>query len=149
MMQLSDHFTLEELTRSSTATQYRLDNTPGQDVVEHLRRTAWMLEDVRLLLGRSLQINSGYRSPAVNQAVGGSATSAHCLGHAVDFVCEGLTPYQVCRKINDSLLLFDQLIHEYGRWTHIAFGPGMRRMPLTIANARQGYLPDIRPISSA
>ena len=149
MTLLSTNFSLEELTRSSTAVQYRLDNTPGAEAVEHLTRTAVLLEDVRALLGRPLRISSGYRSPAVNKAVGGAATSAHCLGHAVDFVCDGLTPYEVCQRIRDSGLLFDQLIHEYGRWTHIAFGPGLRRMPLTIAQASRGYLQGILPIRRA
>lgn len=148
MTPLSDHFTLEELTRSSIATQYGLDNTPEAETVEHLRRSAQLLEAVRAALeDRPIRITSGYRSAAVNKAVGGAATSAHRSGWAIDLQCpEFGSPYDVCQRILAKGIHFDQLIHEYGRWTHISFDPRMRREPLSIARVSQGYLKGILQI---
>ena len=148
---LSEHFTLEELIASDTARRYRLDNTPTPAVLENLRRTAQFLEDVRAALGgKPIRINSGYRSPAVNKAVGGVGTSAHCFGHAVDLLCPDFgTPFQVCQRLLQARIPCDQIIHEFGRWTHISFDPAMRHMPLTIASAKQGYLPGILPVRVA
>jgi hypothetical protein len=148
---LSPHFSLDEFIRSDTAERYRLDNTPAAEVKALLQRTAQMLEQVRDLLGgRAIRINSGYRGPAVNKAVGGVDSSAHTQGWAVDFVCPDFgTPFDVCNKVLGSGLLYDQLIHEYGRWTHLSFAPTMRRQPLTIARAADGYLKGILPIRTA
>ncbi|MGQ3053738.1 MAG: D-Ala-D-Ala carboxypeptidase family metallohydrolase [Roseateles sp.] len=149
--QLSTHFSLAEFIRSDTAQKYRLDNTPPAEIQARLQRTAELMEAVRELLGgRSIRINSGYRGPAVNQAVGGVNSSAHTQGWAVDFVCPDFgPPYEVCRKLADSGLLFDQLIHEYGRWTHLSFAPTMRRQALSIASAAQGYVKGIVLIKTA
>lgn len=128
---LSPHFTLEELT----ATQQRgLDNTPSAQVRANLRRTAQHMEAVRELLGGyPILVSSGYRSPAVNRAVGGAARSAHLTGKAVDFVCHRLgTPRAICRELADSPLAFDQLIEE-GTWVHLSFDPRQRRQILTKA----------------
>lgn len=148
---LSPHFSLEEFIRSDTAERYKLDNTPPPEVQAQLQRTAELLEQVRDLLGgKAIRINSGYRGPAVNKAVGGVDSSAHTQGWAVDFVCPDFgTPLKVCVEILNSQLLFDQLIHEYGRWTHLSFAPTMRRQPLSIARAANGYLPGILPIKTA
>lgn len=127
--QLSPHFWLEELTVTQ---QRKLDNTPPSDVVAVLRKTAERMEGVRRTLGdRVIVITSGYRSPAVNRAVGGARRSAHLSGHAVDFHCHGFgDPRQVCGAVARSSLLFDQLIEE-GTWTHISFAPANRRQVLT------------------
>lgn len=149
MTTLSPHFTLDEMTRSATAIANGVNNAPDALAIEHLTRTAAGLEAVRTLLGEPLAISSGYRSPDVNRAVGGSRTSAHCFGYAADFTCAAAgTPYQVCLAILRSDIAFDQLIHEYGRWTHISFDPRMRRQPLTIANAKRGYLAGILEITT-
>ncbi|MEW5685776.1 MAG: D-Ala-D-Ala carboxypeptidase family metallohydrolase [Pseudomonadota bacterium] len=126
---LSEHFSLEELS----ATQHRtIDNRPPQRVVETLRGTATRMEEVRRLLGdRIITVSSGYRSPALNRAVGGARTSAHLTGHAVDFNCHGFGgPKKVCRALARSDLAFDQIIEE-GRWVHISFEPRNRRQVLT------------------
>lgn len=150
MIQLSTHFTLGELTISPTARAHGISNDPSPEIVGRLKATAVALEAVRELLDQPIRINSGYRSPEVNRLVGGVATSAHCLGYAVDLLCPGFgTPLEVCRAILDSPIRFDQLIHEYGSWTHLSFDPRMRRMPLTIASAKRGYLPGILPIATA
>jgi hypothetical protein len=126
---LSEHFSLEELTITA---QRHLDNTPGDEVVEHLRALAARLEQVRALLqGKPIHINSGYRSPAVNRAVGGSPTSDHPNGWCADFICPGFgTPLDICRVISKSGVEFDQLIEE-GSWVHLSASPKNRGEVLT------------------
>jgi hypothetical protein len=120
-MQLTPHFTLEELCFSQEAVRTGLDNTPPPDVVANLLRLAKMLEKVRALLKKPIHISSGYRSPALNARIGGSPKSAHMDGRAADFICpEFGTPYVVAKKIAAARLGYDQMIHEYGRWVHIA-----------------------------
>ena len=76
-MNISEHFTLEEFTHSEAAARLGLDNTPGPIVTAYLKKTAVLMEQVRALLGKPIIVHSGYRSPQVNKAVGGVATSAH------------------------------------------------------------------------
>lgn len=128
---LSPNFTLEELTLSQTASRRSLDNTPPPAVLEHLKATALRMEAVRELLMRPILVSSGYRSPAVNAAVGGVPTSAHTQGWAVDFISPGFgDPLHICKAIEASKLEFDQVIQE-GTWVHISFAPTMRRQCLT------------------
>lgn len=129
---LSDHFSLNEFVLSQTATRYGIDNTPTPDIVDHLRVTAAGMEQVRSLLGDlPIRVSSGYRSQRLNRLIGGSATSAHCEGWAVDFTCEAFgSPQSVARTIRDSDLKFDQIIFE-GTWVHISFKPTMRQEVLT------------------
>jgi hypothetical protein len=131
-MNLSEHFTLEELTFSSTAARRGIDNTAPADVAEHLAVTAAGLEKVRALLGAPLHIDSGYRCPALNKAVGGVPTSAHTTGYAADFICpDAGAPLDIVHKIMaDGSIKFDQVIQE-GTWVHISFAPTMRQMVLT------------------
>ena len=128
-MNLSTNFTLEELT---TTSHRGLDNTPNEEQLANLTHTAWQMEIVRHLLGDvPIHINSAFRSDAVNNAVGGSKTSAHSLGHAVDFICPKFgTPIDIAQKIAASGLRFDQLIYEQ-TWVHISFDPKMRYEQLT------------------
>ena len=138
-MKLSPHFDLNEFTASETAARKRIDNTPTPAVVENLKRLCEVLEQVRNVLGRPVVITSGYRSPAVNQAVGGAATSQHCFGLAADITVTGMTPLQVCQAIQRSGIQFDQLIHEFEAWTHISIPPlgrGPRGQTLTYKHGR-------------
>ena len=140
-MHLSAHFTLEELTRSEVALRKGLDNTPDAETIANLAELALALEKVRDLLGKPIHINSAYRGPKVNSAVGGSKTSAHMKGYAADFVCPGFgTPQDICHAIMDSTIDYDQLIFEYASWVHFSIDPQMRRMNLTIDSqgTRQG-----------
>jgi hypothetical protein len=128
--QLSPHFTLQEFVYSQTASRMGLDNTPTPEAHEHLYELAEVMEMVRTLCGsQPVQITSGYRSPAVNTATGGSSTSAHMSGLAADFVIYGFgTPYEICLKLQGYLvpLTIDQLIWEYGDWVHLAIAvPGV------------------------
>ena len=132
-MHLSANFTLEELTRSEVALRKGLDNTPDAETIANLTELALALEKVRDLLGKPIHINSAYRGPKVNSAVGGSKTSAHMKGYAADFVCPAFgTPQDICHSIMDSTIDYDQLIHEFGSWVHLSIDPQMRRMNLTI-----------------
>lgn len=117
-MNLSPHFTLAELT----ATDHRtLDNTPTPQAQANLVRLAAFLERVKVVLGgKPIIVNSAYRSPAVNAAVGGKPTSQHCHGCAADIRVPSMTPDQVVKAIISSSLEFDQCIREFDRWTHIS-----------------------------
>lgn len=119
-MNLSPHFTLEELTVSETAARKGLDNTPTDDALFNLRRLALFLEEVRTVIGKPIRINSAYRSPEVNGSVGGKTTSQHCLGCAADIRVPGMTPNEVVKKLKASNLQYDQLIREFDSWTHIS-----------------------------
>ena len=120
-MQLTPHFTLEELCFSQEAARAGIDNTPSREAIANLLRLAKMLEKVRALLKNPIHISSGFRSAELNARVGGSKTSAHLEGRAADFICPAFgTPYVVAKKISGTRLGYDQMIHEYGRWVHLA-----------------------------
>jgi len=134
MNQLSTHFALEEFTTSQSAARLGLDNTPPPEVVERLKNTALGLEMVRALLQAPLHINSGYRSPIVNKAVGGVPNSQHVTGEAADIICPGFgTPAEVVRAIvSNGSIPYDQCILEFNSWCHISFGPLNRHQALVI-----------------
>lgn len=117
-MQLTPHFTLEELT----ATQHReFDNTPNSTEINNLKRVAELLEEVKSLLdGKPVMVNSAFRSKAVNDAVGSKDTSQHRVGCAADIRVPGLSPDQVVQAIMNSQIGYDQLIREFDSWTHIS-----------------------------
>jgi zinc D-Ala-D-Ala carboxypeptidase len=147
-MQISEHFTLAELCFSEIAARLGLDNIPGPIVVLNLELVSAVMEKIRTLLGgRPIAVHSGYRSPRVNQAVGGAATSAHCLGLACDFVCSEFgTPYQVALAIQKSDIEYDQLILEYG-WVHVGLAQKKlcsRRESLTKRSPEAAYESGIR-----
>jgi hypothetical protein len=127
MTQLSDHFSLEELT----ITMHReYDNTPNADQINNLTRVAQLLEQVKALLGgKPVMVNSGYRSPQVNLAVGSKPTSQHCLGCAADIRVPGMTPDEVVQAIRASDIQYDQLIREFDSWTHISVPNEARMTP--------------------
>lgn len=119
---MTPHFTLAEATVTSTG----LPNVPPPEVMERLINTAHNMEIVRAILGRRpIKINSWYRSPEVNKAVGGAKNSEHMTGAAVDFVCPSYgTPLHICRSLLSlsHILNYNQLIYE-GTWVHISFPP--------------------------
>jgi zinc D-Ala-D-Ala carboxypeptidase len=128
-MQLTPHFSLEELTHSDTAARLGIDNTPAADVIEQLQATAEMMERVREILGAPIVISSGYRCLALNRSLGSKDTSAHVFGRAVDFTCPGFgPPLAVAERLSSRLAVlgFDQLIHEFRRWVHIGRAAGER-----------------------
>ena len=119
-MKLTPNFTLEELTQSEMAERKGLDNTPNADVKANLVRLAKFLEEIRRVLGRPIMVNSAYRSPEVNTAIGSKPTSQHCIGCAADIKVPGLTPDNIVKEILKTNLEYDQLIREFDSWVHIS-----------------------------
>lgn len=125
-MQITEHFSLGELTVSELAVRNGWDNSPSPQELENLKRLADMLEKVRALLGKPIIINSAYRSKQVNDAVGSKDSSQHRIGCAADIRVVGMNPDQVCRAIIASDIQYDQIIREFydpekgGGWTHIS-----------------------------
>ena len=137
-MNLSQNFSLAELVASQVATRKGIDNTPAPAIVANLTRLAALLEQVRALVGAPIAISSGYRSPALNKAVGGAANSAHVLGLAADISTPKLAPKALALLIRQSDIAFDQLIYE-GTWVHIGLSAGTpRRQVLTAKFAGGG-----------
>ncbi|QDG69437.1 D-Ala-D-Ala carboxypeptidase family metallohydrolase [Janthinobacterium tructae] len=137
-MNLSPHFSLAELVSSQVATRKGIDNAPAPAIVANLTRLAALLEQVRALVGAPITISSGYRSPALNKAVGGASSSAHVLGLAADIGTAKLTPKALALVIRQSDIAFDQLIYE-GTWVHIGLSTGApRRQVLTAKFAGAG-----------
>lgn len=144
-MQLTEHFSLEELTHSEIALRKGIDNQPNADQIENLKTLAGTLEKVRELLGHPLHINSAFRGLKLNSAVGGSKTSAHLDGLAADFICPAFgTPQEIAVEIAASNITFDQLIYE-GTWVHISVDPRYRLQVLTarFENGKATYTPGI------
>ena len=119
-MQLSEHFTLEELTRSEVAERKGLDNTPNASEIANLARLAALLEQVRSLLNKPIMLNSGFRSKPVNDSVGSKDSSQHRIGCAADIRVPGMTPRQVVEAVIASDIGYDQIIEEFSSWTHIS-----------------------------
>lgn len=142
-MNLSPHFLLAEFTASNTAAARGIDNTPPPEALANLRRLAEVLEQARAVLGGAIAISSGYRSPALNKAVGGSATSAHMDGRAADFTCPSFgEPVEVCRALVAAGIVVDQIISERSgarTWVHLGIaraGVAPRRQAFSIHNGR-------------
>lgn len=125
-MQLTPHFSLAELTASTTARRLGIDNTPPPELMPRLVLTAEMLERIRNTLGVPITVTSGYRGRQVNQAVGGVTSSDHTQGHAADIVAPGYgTPYQIAKALVPlvSVLGIGQLILEGVKgkqWVHVS-----------------------------
>jgi len=141
-MQLSEHFTLDEATYSETAVRLHIDNQPSTVQLENMKHAAACLEPLRAATG-PLRINSWLRLPDVNVAVGGSKVSSHMDGWAIDISSTKMTPIELCHKVEELGIKYDQMIHEFGRWMHISFAPEMRQQKLTIFKPEGKYKPGI------
>ena len=117
-MNLTEHFTLAELT---TTSHRQFDNTPNEAETANLQRLAEFLEQVKEALdGKPIMINSGFRSKQVNDSVGSKDTSQHRIGCAADIRVPGMIPDAVVRTVIAAGLPFDQIIREFDAWTHIS-----------------------------
>jgi hypothetical protein len=152
MVRLSQNFTLQEFTKSQTALRLGIDNTPGP---EHLSNATELfrnvVQQVRDKFGVTV-INSGYRGPKLNEAIGGASSSQHCKGEAVDIECPGTPNYDVAKFIEDELD-YDQLILEFytpgipdSGWVHVSYkSEGNRKQSLTAMkeNGKTVYKPGL------
>lgn len=138
-MQLTEHFSLEEMTASATAAEKHIDNTPSPEIINNLTTTAQGLELVRAFLGNvPMRITSGYRCPDLNKAVGGVPDSAHLSGFAADFEAPQYgSPLHIVASLAKSGIKYDQCIMEK-IWVHVSFDPKMRGEVLT-ANFHDGH----------
>lgn len=126
-MNLTPHFTLEELTHTD---HRELENIPNETEQANIQRLAEFLEDLKTLLGgKPIMVNSAFRSKAVNDAVGSKDTSQHRIGCAADIRVPGMTPDEVVRAVIASDLGYDQVIREFDRWTHISIPNEAARAP--------------------
>jgi hypothetical protein len=137
-MKLSTNFSLSELTKSEAATRLGLDNTPALQIIENLEALVQnILQPVRDKFG-PVVVTSGYRSPEVNKAIGGSTTSDHCKGQAADFEVLGKDNRELAIWIAENMQ-FTQLILEFYKpgvpdsgWVHCSYDPGnLKRQVLT------------------
>ena len=129
-MNLSANFTLKELTKSDTATRLGIDNTPDEAVIENLKLLCEnVLQPVRDHFGKSVTVNSGYRSPELNSspAVGGSKTSDHCKGMAADIEIEGISNPDLAHWIMENCDYTKLILEFYTQgqpnsgWVHVSF----------------------------
>ena len=152
MVRLSENFTLTEYTKSQTALRQGIDYTPNEEDLEKAKLLfANVVQPVRNHFGPTV-INSGYRGPALNEAVGGSSKSQHCKGEAVDIECPGVPNWEVAKFIEDELD-FDQLILEFytpgipdSGWVHVSYkAEGNRKSVLTAMkeNGKTVYKPGL------
>lgn len=140
--QLTKNFKLSEFLKSDTALKKGIDNTPTESEVRNIEKVAIALQSIRDAYGKSIVITSGYRSKKLNAAVGGSQTSAHVLGFAVDFKPVDMSDMAVfqdlaLKALRGSLIPFDQYIIEkpvngVATWIHLGVGPKQRMQTLTI-----------------
>lgn len=151
-MKLSENFELDEFIQSETAARLGHIIIPTQEIIDNLCELCInFLEPVRTLCDdRPVTPSSGYRPRWLNSIIGGSDDSDHILGGAVDFRVRGLTPLEVCTRIEQSELPFRQLILEFNAWTHLAKprkGEDPKRQVLTAkrVGARTVYLQGLQP----
>ena len=146
-MKLTEHFSLAEMIVSPTAKRLGLSNTPTPEHIENMRYCCEkILEPVRAHFGKPVQINSSYRAPLVNKAVGGSKTSQHVNGQAIDFEVPGVDNKKVADWVADNLE-FDQVILEFytagdknSGWVHASIKKegGNRKLRMIASKSKAG-----------
>lgn len=144
-MKLSQHLDLSEVTRSDSAKRKGIANNPTPEHLENFKKLAeHVFEPIRNHFGVPINISSGYRSKELNKAVGGSSTSDHCYGRAIDIDMDGsssgVTNNDIFHWIKDNLK-FKQLIAEFPEggklgWVHVAYGEGLNKNEILIAIKR-------------
>ena len=125
---ISKHVSYKEGVYSTTATRLGIDNTPGDDQLHFMELIAEkVFEPLRKWVGGPIKINSFYRSPELNKAIGGSSKSQHCKGQAMDIddTLDKVTSAEMFNWIKENLD-FDQMIWEFGdddnpNWVHVSY----------------------------
>jgi hypothetical protein len=129
-MKLSENLSLSEVTRSDSAKRKGISNEPTPEHLENFKKLAEnIFEPIRKHFGKPIHISSGYRSKALNAAIGGSASSQHCTGEAIDIDMDGSSNGITNKMVFDYIkanLNFDQLIWEFGTkdnpdWVHVSY----------------------------
>mgnify|MGYP001579045454 CR=1 FL=1 len=128
-LHLSEHFQLKEFVRSKLAEVHRIDNTPPAEAVVNMRGLCVnTLEPIRFFIGRPIVVSSGFRCPKLNVKAGGSPTSDHMFGRAVDIEVPGMDNLALAHLIADGGFVFDQLILEFYKvgtpasgWCHVSW----------------------------
>ncbi len=135
--QLSPHFAKWEFEKSEYAQRQGIDNTIPKQYMYNAKLVAELMEKVRDLLGdKPIIVNSCYRNPVVNNAVGGARASEHLKAMACDFICPQFgTPLEIAKKIASSDLQYGQLIQE-GTWVHISLPVRFHRENLTMKKGK-------------
>ena len=152
-MQLTKNFSLAEMIKSETALRQGLDNTPGPKEIENLRLLCeQILQPIRDAYGRGVKVNSGFRHPDVNAAVGGSRTSDHCKGQAADIEIPGVANADLAKYI-EQYFNYTQLILEFytpgvpdSGWVHVSYDPAnLKKQSLTAMreNGKVVYKPGL------
>lgn len=152
-MNLSPNFTLTEMTKSEYALRHGIKNEPNEEQIENLTLLAQkVLQPVRDAFKRGVKVNSGFRSPELNRAIGGSPTSDHTKGMAADIEIPGVSNYTVSKWIQDNLE-FTQVILEFytpgvpdSGWVHVSYDPNNLKKQALTATRRDGktvYLPGL------
>ena len=146
-MNLSKHFTLREFTKSQTAERKGIINEPNEDQIESMEQLCEnVLEKIRSAFAKPININSGYRSVALCEAIGSKSTSQHCKGQAADIEIYGVSNYELAKYIEKNLN-FDQLILECwdgvdpnSGWVHVSYvGKNVNRKDVLTYNKEAGY----------
>ena len=151
-MQLSKNLALAEVTRSETAKRKGISNMPTPEHIENFKKLAEnVFQPIRDHFAVPIRISSGYRSKELNTAIGGSLSSQHCQGEAIDIDMDGttITNKQIFDFIKNNLN-FDQLIWEFGTdknpdWVHVSYeSTGKQRKQILVAKRVGGkttYVP--------
>lgn len=129
-MKISNHLDLSEIIRSDSAKRKGISNMPTEEHINNFKILAEkVFEPIREHFGVPIHISSGYRSKELNDAIGGSLTSQHCTGEAIDIDMDGSNNGVTNKKVFDFIkdnLIFDQLIYEFGNdsnpdWVHVSY----------------------------
>jgi hypothetical protein len=152
-MNLSPNFTLSEMVKSETALRHNMDNTPGEAEIANLKTLCEkVLQPVRDHYGKGVKVNSGFRHPDVNAAVGGSKTSDHCRGQAADIEIPGVPNHELAEWIKANLDYTQLILEFYTRgvpdsgWVHVSYNPAdLKKQDLTAVkeNGKTVYLPGL------
>jgi zinc D-Ala-D-Ala carboxypeptidase len=152
-MKISQHLSLSEVTRSETAKRKGISNTPTAEHLDNFKLLAEkVFEPIRLHFGVPIHISSGYRSKELNDAIGGSQTSQHSKGQAIDIDMDGSSNGVTNKMIYDFIkekLDFDQLIWEFGTdsnpdWVHVSYtktGNRKQKLKAVRSGGKTTYLP--------
>lgn len=129
-VKLGKYFYLSEFCRSDWAARRGIVIDPAPHIVDNLRNLVQhVLDPLRIEVG-PIMISSGYRPIVVNEGIGGSRTSQHVMGQAADIISHRMPPRQLFDTIRRMRLPFDQVIEEFGQWTHVSYGPRHRNQAL-------------------